>query len=192
MVGAETPPASTEEKVNSSYFAVAYVALSVPIIGIGFAYRRRSGLRDVHGLVFTGCVIVLALGVLVSLRSRPSVSSSHRGQSPGDARSAANGLGSTGSPVTSLPHSAVSGSSSLTRWQSSSKPSSSRRGTFMQPGATFGARTGEGCAGETGSGIEVRAADELGSDLRRVQNERAMSPRSAAVALPLTSNEPQT
>ena len=94
MVGAVTPPERRGE-VNSSYFAVAYVALSVPIVGIGFA-TEAIGLRDA-GLVFTGCVVVLALGVLASLRSRGVVSSSRREQSPDKPRSAAT-AGSTDSP----------------------------------------------------------------------------------------------
>ncbi len=60
----------------------------------------------------------------------------------------------------------------------------------MQPGATFGARTGEACAGDTRFRIEA-APLTSSCNLRRVQNERAMSPLEAAVALPLTSNEPQ-
>jgi MFS family permease len=97
MVGAETP-AEHRGEVNSSYFAVAYVALSVPIIGIGFA-TEALGLRTA-GLAFTGCVAVLALGVLISLRSRGAagaISSSRRGQSPGTPRNAAT-AGSTDNP----------------------------------------------------------------------------------------------
>ena len=46
--------------------------------------------------------------------------------------------GFQGYPVTSRPQSAVSGSSSSTMWQSSSKPSSLRPGTPIAPGATLG------------------------------------------------------
>jgi MFS family permease len=89
MLGAETR-AENRGEVNSSYFAVAYLALSIPIIGVGFA-ARAIGLRDA-GFVFTGCVAVLALAVLLSLVLRgrsASVSSSRHGQSPDKPRSAA-------------------------------------------------------------------------------------------------------
>ncbi len=89
MLGAETPPEHRGE-VNSSYFAVAYLALSVPIIGVGFG-TEALGLRGA-GLVFTACVAVLALAVLLSLSVRGrsgGLSSSHPGQSPHKPRSAA-------------------------------------------------------------------------------------------------------
>lgn len=47
-----------------------------------------------------------------------------------------------GYPVTSLPHSAVSGSCSVTMWQSSSKPPSPMPGTFRHAGWTFGSFVG--------------------------------------------------
>jgi hypothetical protein len=88
LLGSETP-AEHRGEVNSSFFALAYLALSVPIIGIGFA-AEAIGLRDA-GLVFTGCVALLALGVLLSLSraSRRDVSSSARGRRRGRPRSAA-------------------------------------------------------------------------------------------------------
>ena len=53
---------------------VAYLALSVPIIGVGLA-TQASGLRTA-GLTFSACVVFLSLAVLVSLRRGAGVSSS--------------------------------------------------------------------------------------------------------------------
>src|SRR5689334_19586899 len=64
-----------------------------------------------------------------------------------------------GYPVTSLPHSAVSGSSSVTRWHSSSNPSSEIRGVFTQAGWTFGAT--EGGAAQVGTGPAYPRAGAL-------------------------------
>jgi MFS family permease len=97
MLAAETPTDHRGE-VNSSFFAVAYLALSVPIIGVGFG-AEALGLRGA-GLVFTACVAVLALAVLLSLSVRArrgAVSSSRPGQSPDKPRSAAT-AGSTDNP----------------------------------------------------------------------------------------------
>ena len=62
-----------------------------------------------------------------------------------------------GYPVTSLPHSAVSGSSVVTRWQSSSKPSLLTPGTLRHAGWTLGARVG--AAGCVGIGFTLPRAD---------------------------------
>ncbi len=84
-VNAETRPENRGE-VNSSFFVVAYLALSLPIVGVGIA-ASAFGLRPT-ALVFTGCVAVAALVVLVSLvRGAPSSGSS--GPRPGKPRTAA-------------------------------------------------------------------------------------------------------
>jgi MFS family permease len=62
-INAESPPESRGE-VNSSLFVVAYLALSIPIVGIGIA-AQAFGLRAA-GLAFSACVALLALLVLVS------------------------------------------------------------------------------------------------------------------------------
>jgi MFS family permease len=87
----EEAPAERRGELNSTFFLVAYLALSVPIIGVGVA-GQAIGLRDA-GLVFSGCVGLLALAVLLSLTR---VSSARRERPPGKPRSAAT-EGSTGS-----------------------------------------------------------------------------------------------
>jgi MFS family permease len=79
-LNAQAPP-EQRAAVNSSFFVVAYVAISLPIVGVGAA-SQTIGLRSA-GLVFTGCIAALALAVLVSL------SSSRRGTPQGTPRSAA-------------------------------------------------------------------------------------------------------
>jgi predicted MFS family arabinose efflux permease len=66
-------PAARRAEVASSFFVVSYVALSLPIVGIGIA-AQAAGLRDA-GIVFTGLVGALALSVMVSLVRRRSASS---------------------------------------------------------------------------------------------------------------------
>jgi MFS family permease len=85
-LNAQTPPAKRGE-VNSAFFLVAYVALSVPIIGVGVA-NNAFGLRAA-GLVFIGCVALLALLVLLSLRGAGELSSAPPEQSPDTLHSAA-------------------------------------------------------------------------------------------------------
>ncbi len=63
----EEAPPEHRGAVNSSFFVVAYVAISVPIVGVGAA-SQAIGLRAA-GLVFTGCIATLALAVLLSLSS---------------------------------------------------------------------------------------------------------------------------
>ncbi len=92
----ERAPAGQRGELNSTYFLVAYLALSVPIIGVGLA-TEAIGLRDA-GLAFTGCVGLLALAVLFSLiRGSPEreLSSEHRERQPDTPHSAAT-AGSTG------------------------------------------------------------------------------------------------
>ncbi len=85
-LNAQTPPEKRGE-VNSAFFLVAYVALSVPIIGVGVA-NNAFGLRAA-GLVFIGCVGLLALLVLLSLRGPGELSSEPPEQSPDTPHSAA-------------------------------------------------------------------------------------------------------
>jgi MFS family permease len=65
-LNAQAPP-DQRGAVNSSFFIVAYVAISVPIVGVGAA-SQAIGLRAA-GLIFTACIAVLAVAVLVSLSS---------------------------------------------------------------------------------------------------------------------------
>jgi MFS family permease len=85
----EQSPPEQRGAVNSSFFVIAYVAISLPIVGVGAA-SQAIGLRAA-GLAFTGCIATLALAVLLSL------SSFHRATPPGTPRTAAT-VGSTDSP----------------------------------------------------------------------------------------------
>jgi MFS family permease len=62
---AERTPAERRAEVSSTYFVVAYVAISIPVIGEGFA-ARAWGLRT-GGTVFASAVGVLALGCLAAI-----------------------------------------------------------------------------------------------------------------------------
>jgi MFS family permease len=66
-VNAESPVENRGE-VASSFFVVSYLALSIPIVGIGVA-AQAFGLRAA-GLAFSGFVALLALVVLLSLARR--------------------------------------------------------------------------------------------------------------------------
>ena len=84
----EQSPPEQRGAVNSSFFVIAYVAISLPIVGVGAA-SQAIGLRAA-GLAFTGCIAALALAVLISLSSfRPETP-------PGTPRTAAT-VGSTDS-----------------------------------------------------------------------------------------------
>jgi MFS family permease len=61
-------PSDRRSEVASSFFVVAYLALAVPIIGVGAA-SQAFGLRSA-GLVFSAGVAALALAVLLSLTMR--------------------------------------------------------------------------------------------------------------------------
>jgi|SRR5579884_1736381 len=61
-------PEDRRAAVASSFFVVAYVALSIPVIGVGLL-TQAAGLR-VAGYVFTGAVAVLAAAVLAMVRAR--------------------------------------------------------------------------------------------------------------------------
>ena len=61
----ERAPASSRAEVASSFFVVAYVAISLPVVGEGVladAWTLRGA-----GLVFCGVVAVLAAAVLALL-----------------------------------------------------------------------------------------------------------------------------
>ncbi len=85
-LNAQTPPEKRGE-VNSAFFLVAYVALSFPIIGVGVA-NNAFGLRAA-GLVFIGCVALLALLVTAEPARRGELSSEPPEQSPDTLHSAA-------------------------------------------------------------------------------------------------------
>ncbi|MDF2256790.1 MFS transporter [Streptantibioticus ferralitis] len=53
----------------SAFFVVAYVGISLPVVGVG-ALTLALGLRGA-GLVFAGCVMLLSAGVAVFLLRRP-------------------------------------------------------------------------------------------------------------------------
>ncbi|MEA2145369.1 MAG: hypothetical protein QOG59_956, partial [Solirubrobacteraceae bacterium] len=61
-------PAERRAEVASSFFVVAYVALSIPVIGVGIL-AQTAGLRAA-GLVFTIAVATLAAAVLILVRAR--------------------------------------------------------------------------------------------------------------------------
>jgi MFS family permease len=65
-------PDDRRGEVASSFFVIAYLALAIPIIGIGAASQAAS-LRSA-GLVFSGFVAALALAVLASLTMRRDAS----------------------------------------------------------------------------------------------------------------------
>ena len=70
---AERTPAARRAEVSSTYFVVAYVAISIPVIGEGFA-AQAWGLRTA-GIVFAAAVGVLALACLAAIlwmESRPA------------------------------------------------------------------------------------------------------------------------
>ncbi|WP_319435707.1 MFS transporter [Mycobacterium sp. RTGN5] len=62
---AERTPAQRRAEVSSTYFVVAYVAISIPVIGEGFA-AQAWGLRT-GGTVFATAVGVLALACLAAI-----------------------------------------------------------------------------------------------------------------------------
>ncbi len=66
-VNRESPPERRGE-VASSFFVIAYLAIVIPIIGVG-AGSQAIGLRAA-GLVFAGVMAAIALAVLISLLAR--------------------------------------------------------------------------------------------------------------------------
>ena len=63
-------PAERRSEVSSSYFLVLYVAISIPVIGVG-AGAQVFGLVPT-AVVFAGIVALLAVGAFVSLLRRPA------------------------------------------------------------------------------------------------------------------------
>jgi predicted MFS family arabinose efflux permease len=63
-------PADRRSEVSSSYFIVLYVAISIPVIGVG-AGAQVFGLVPT-AVVFAGIVALLAVGAFVSLLRRPA------------------------------------------------------------------------------------------------------------------------
>lgn len=66
----ELTPAERRAEVSSTYFVVAYIAISIPVIGEGFA-AQAWGLRT-GGTVFATAVGVLALACLVAILRQES------------------------------------------------------------------------------------------------------------------------
>jgi MFS family permease len=64
----ELAPADRRAEVASSFFIVAYVAISVPVVGVGLVADLTS-LRTA-GLIFAGLVALLAMTVLVLVQER--------------------------------------------------------------------------------------------------------------------------
>jgi MFS family permease len=62
---AESSPADRRAEVSSTYFVVAYVAISLPVVGEGLA-ARAWGLRTA-GVSFAVAVGILAIGCLVAI-----------------------------------------------------------------------------------------------------------------------------
>lgn len=61
----EQVPAAQRGEISSTYFVVAYVAISVPVVGVGWA-AQAWGLRTA-GVSFAAAVAVLALGCLTAI-----------------------------------------------------------------------------------------------------------------------------
>ena len=62
---AERTPADSRAEVGSAYFLVSYIAISVPVVGVGIA-AQVWGLRT-GGTLFAVAVGVLAAGCLVAI-----------------------------------------------------------------------------------------------------------------------------
>ncbi|AKK26431.1 MFS transporter [Mycobacterium sp. EPa45] len=70
---AELTPAERRAEVSSTYFVVAYIAISIPVIGEGFA-AQAWGLRT-GGTVFAigvGVLALVCLGAILRQESRPA------------------------------------------------------------------------------------------------------------------------
>ncbi|WPB95340.1 MFS transporter [Streptomyces malaysiensis] len=63
----ERSPAHRRAEVTSALFVLMYLAISIPVIGVG-ALTVAVGLRTA-GLVFTGCVALLAVATLLRVRA---------------------------------------------------------------------------------------------------------------------------
>ena len=67
---ARTAPPERRGEVTSTLFVVLYVGISLPVVGVG-ALSQAAGLLTA-GLVFAGCVALLALAALVAVLRRPA------------------------------------------------------------------------------------------------------------------------
>lgn len=65
---AERTPADRRAEVSSAYFVIAYVAISLPVVGVGLA-AQHLGLQTA-GVSFAVSVAVLAVGCLVAILVR--------------------------------------------------------------------------------------------------------------------------
>lgn len=63
----ERSPADRRAEVTSALFVLMYLAISIPVIGVG-ALTVAVGLRTA-GLIFTGCVALLAVATLLRVRA---------------------------------------------------------------------------------------------------------------------------
>lgn len=77
---AERTPAERRAEVSSTYFVVAYIAISLPVISEGFA-ARALGLRT-SGILFAICVGVLALACLAAIMWQGSRQKPEYGSAP--------------------------------------------------------------------------------------------------------------
>ena len=77
---AERTPAERRAEVSSTYFVVAYIAISLPVISEGFA-ARALGLRT-SGIVFATSVGVLALACLAAILWQGSRQKPEYGSAP--------------------------------------------------------------------------------------------------------------
>ncbi|MFD6224389.1 MFS transporter [Nocardia asteroides] len=59
----QAAPASRRGEIASSYFVVAYLAISIPVVGVGFAARHWS--LSLIGLVFGALVAIVAVSSLL-------------------------------------------------------------------------------------------------------------------------------
>jgi hypothetical protein len=69
----EATPADRRGEVDSSFFVVAYVAISVPVVGLGVVAQLTT-LR-VAGLIFAALVAVLAMTAVALLAAAKSATS---------------------------------------------------------------------------------------------------------------------
>ena len=63
-------PADRRSEVSSTFFLILYVAISIPVIGVG-AGEQVFGLVPT-AVVFAGLVALLAVAAFVSLLRRPA------------------------------------------------------------------------------------------------------------------------
>lgn len=73
MIAAASPP-DQRAAVTSTFFFVAYVAISIPVVGTGLVARSID--LATTGIGFAGCVALLSVAALVLLRRRRALASS--------------------------------------------------------------------------------------------------------------------